>query len=219
MNKLKIGVLGTGDVGRVLASGFIAEGHEVKLGSRDAANPKAVEWAEKNGPNASAGTFADAAKHADVIILALLWTGTMNAIDLAGIDSFDGKVVLDTTNPLDFSKGAPPTLSVGTTDSAGEQIQRKLPKARVVKCFNVVGNPHMVKPSFPDGQPDMFICGDDEDAKKTTTDLCKELGWRGTVDIGGILGSRYLEPMAMVWISYFFKTGNGMHALSMLRKS
>jgi 8-hydroxy-5-deazaflavin:NADPH oxidoreductase len=218
MNKLKIGVLGTGDVGRVLGSGFVALGHEVKLGSRDATNPKAVEWAEKNGPGASAGTFADAVKHGDVIILATSWTGALNALDLAGVDNFDGKVILDATNPLDFSKGAPPTLSVGTTDSAAEQIQRKLPKARVVKCFNIVGNPHMVKPSFPDGQPDMFICGDDEDAKKTATDLCKELGWRGTVDIGGIVGARYLEPMAMVWISYFFKTGNGNHALSMLHK-
>jgi predicted dinucleotide-binding enzyme len=218
MSKLKIGVLGTGDVGQVLASGFAALGHEVKLGSRDAANPKAVEWAKKNGPNASAGTFADAAKFADVIILALLWTGTKNALELAGFENFAGKVVIDTTNPLDFSKGAPPTLSVGTTDSAGEQIQRLLPKAHVVKCFNIVGNPHMVKPSFPDGKPTMFICGDDEGAKKTVTDLCTELGWAGTADIGGIAASRYLEPMAMVWISYFFKTGSGNHALALLKK-
>ena len=218
MNKLKIGVLGTGDVGKVLASGFIAEGHEVKLGSRDAANPKAVEWAEKNGPNASYGTFADAAKHADVVILATLWTGTLNALDLAGAENLAGKVIIDTTNPLDFSKGAPPTLAVGVTDSAGEQIQRHAPKAHVVKCFNTIGNPHMVKPSFPDGQPEMFICGDDDGAKKTVTDLCKELGWRGTVDIGGIVTSRYLEPMAMVWISYYFKTGSGTHALAMLHK-
>jgi hypothetical protein len=218
MSKLKIGVLGTGDVGRVLGGGFAALGHDVKLGSREAGNPKAVEWAEKHGAHASAGTFADAAKFADVIILATLWTGTKNAIEMAGIESFDGKVVIDTTNPLDFSKGAPPTLAVGTTDSAGEQIQRLLPKAHVVKCFNIVGNPHMVSPSFPGGKPDMFICGDDEGAKKTVTELCTELGWPGTIDIGGIIGSRYLEPMAMVWISYYFKTGNGNHALALLRK-
>ncbi|MFT3774207.1 MAG: NAD(P)-binding domain-containing protein [Minicystis sp.] len=218
MSKLKIGVLGTGDVGRVLASGFAALGHEVKLGSRDAANPKAVEWAAKHGANASAGTFADAAKFADVIIISTLWEGTKNAIELAGIDNFAGKIVIDTTNPLDFSKGAPPTLAVGTTDSGGEQIQRLVPKAHVVKCFNIVGNPHMVNPSFPDGKPAMFICGDNEDAKKTVTDLCTALGWPGTVDIGGILGSRYLEPMAMVWISYYFKTGSGNHALALVRK-
>lgn len=217
MNKQKIGVLGTGDVGRVLASGFIAAGHEVVLGSRDAANPKAVEWAEKNGPRASAGTFADAARSADVVVLALLWTATPNALELAGPDNFAGKVVIDAINPLDFSKGAP-TLSVGTTDSAGEQIQRMLPKARVVKCFNTVGNQHMVNPSFRDGAPEMFICGDDEGAKQAVTDLCKELGWRGTVDIGGIAGARYLEPMAMVWISTWIKTKSGDHVLAMLRK-
>ncbi len=218
MNKLKIGVLGTGDVGRVLGAGFAARGHEVKLGSRDAKNPKAVEWAEKTGANASAGTFADAAKFGDVIIIATLWSGTQNALELAGPESFAGKVVMDTTNPLDFSKGAPPTLAVGTTDSAGEQIQRWLPGAKVVKAFNIVGNPHMVDPSFPGGKPDMFICGDDEGAKQTVTDLCTELGWPGAVDIGGLVCSRYLEPMAMVWISYFFKTGKGTHALALLRK-
>lgn len=218
MNKAKIGVLGTGDVGRVLGAGFVAKGHEVKLGSRDAANPKAVEWAQKNGASASAGTFADAAKFGDVVVLATLWSGTKSAIEMAGIDSFDGKVVIDTTNPLDFSKGVPPTLAVGTTDSAGEQIQRLLPRARVVKCFNIVGNPHMVDPSFPGGKPAMFICGDDEGAKKVVSDLCTEFGWEGAADIGGIIGSRYLEPMAMVWISYFFKTGNGNHAFALLRK-
>lgn len=218
MSKLKIGVLGTGDVGRVLGGGFAALGHDVKLGSRDAKNPKAVEWADKYGAHASAGTFADAARFADVIILATLWTGTKNAIELAGIDSFAGKVVIDTTNPLDFEKGAPPTLSPAGNDSGGEQIQRLLPKAHVVKCFNTVGNPHMVNPSFPGGKPDMFICGDDEGAKKTVTELCTELGWAGAIDIGGIVAARYLEPMAMVWISYYFKTGSGNHALAMLRK-
>jgi NADPH-dependent F420 reductase len=218
MTKLKIGVLGTGDVGQVLGAGLAALGHEVKIGSRDAKNPKAVEWAEKNGAHASAGTFADAAKFGDVIILAASWTAMQSLLELAGPDNFAGKVVIDATNPLDFSKGAPPTLAIGTTDSAGEQIQRWLPKARVVKAFNIVGNPHMVNPSFPGGKPDMFICGDDEAAKKTVTEICTELGWPGAVDIGGLICARYLEPMAMVWISYFFKTGSGAHALALLRK-
>jgi hypothetical protein len=205
-------------VGRVLGAGLVALGHEVKLGSREATNPKAVEWAEKNGPLASAGTFADAAKFGEVILIATAWAGTPNALELAGHDHFAGKVVIDAINPLDFSKGAPPTLAIGTTDSAGETIQRILPRAHVVKCFNVVGNPHMVNPTFPERKPDMFICGDDEGAKKTVTTLCTELGWPGTIDIGGIIGARYLEPMAMVWISYFFKTGKGDHALAMLKK-
>ncbi len=218
MSKQRIGVLGTGDVGQVLGAGLAARGHEVKLGSRDAKNPKAVAWAEKNGALASAGTFADAAKFGEVVILALSWSGVMNALELAGHDNFAGKVVIDAVNPLDFSKGAPPTLAVGTTDSAGEQIQRALPKAHVVKAFNIVGNAHMVDPSFPGGKPDMFICGDDEGAKKQVTALCTELGWPGAIDIGGIVGARYLEPMAMVWISYMFKTGGANHALALLRK-
>lgn len=190
----------------------------MKLGSRDAKNPKAVEWAEKNGAHASAGTFADAASFGEVILLATAWSGTPNAIELAGVGNFDGKVVIDAINPLEYSRGAPPTLAIGTTDSAGETIQRLLPGAQVVKCFNIVGNPHMVNPSFAERKPDMFICGNDEAAKKTVTTLCTELGWPGTVDIGGIIGARYLEPMAMVWISYFFKTGNGNHALALLKK-
>jgi 8-hydroxy-5-deazaflavin:NADPH oxidoreductase len=218
MSKQKIGVLGTGDVGRVLGAGFAALGHEVKLGSREATNPKAVEWASKNGAHASTGTFADAAKFGEVIVLAANWGAMKNLLELAGPENFAGKVVIDATNPLDFSKGAPPTLAIGTTDSAAESIQRWLPKARVVKAFNIVGNNHMVNPSFPNGKPDMFICGDDEDAKKTVTALCTELGWPGTIDIGGLVGARYLEPMAMVWITYFFKTKSGDHALALLRK-
>ena len=126
--------------------------------------------------------------------------------------------MLDTTNPLDFSKGMPPRLSIGHTDSAGEQVQRWLPRARVVKCFNIVGNVHMVNPSFPGGKPTMFICGNDEAAKKTANEICVSLGWPPVVDIGGIEGSRYLEVMAMVWISIFAKIGSGNHAFALLKK-
>ena len=218
MSKKRIGVLGTGDVGQVLGAGFVAAGHEVKLGSREAKNAKAIAWTEKNGPSASNGTFEEAVRFGEIIIISTLWEGTMNAIQMADPDRFAGKLVIDTTNPLDFSKGAPPTLAVGTTDSGGEQIQRRLPKSHVVKAFNIVGNPHFVKPSFPDGKPTMFICGESEEAKKTVTELCNELGWSSVADVGGIVCARYLEPMAMVWISYFFKTRNGAHALALLHK-
>ena len=217
MDRLKIGVLGTGDVGRALGGGFVARGHQVMMGSRDPGSEKVTGWIAKAGTGASGGSFADAAKFGDVVVLAILWSGIGNAIELAGPENLAGKVVIDTTNPLDFSGGMPPRLAVGHSDSAGEQVQRWLPKARVVKCFNVVGNAHMVAPSFPTGKPDMFICGNDDAAKKTVSDLCAELGWP-TIDIGGIEGARYLEPLAMIWISYLVKHGTANHALALLRK-
>jgi predicted dinucleotide-binding enzyme len=213
---LKIGILGTGDVGRALGNGFIALGHEVKMGSRDAHNEKAVAWASTSGINASTGTFADAVKFGDVIVLALLWAGTENALKLAGVENFAGKVVIDAINPLVFTpKG--PALVLGHTDSAGEHVQRWLPSAHVVKAFNIVGYAHMFKPDFPGGPPDMFICGNDAGAKQTVTEILKDFGWP-TIDIGGIEGSRLLEPLCVLWVSYAMNAGNGNHAFKLLRK-
>src|SRR5262249_12899698 len=132
--------------------------------------------------------------------------------------SFSNKVVLDATNPLVFAPNSPPALALGHTDSGGEQVQRWLKNARVVKVFNTVGNAHMIKPSFPDGPPDMFIAGNDQAAKQTVTDICKAFGWPGTIDLGGIEGSRYLEPMCIVWVIYGFRTGGWNHAFKMLKK-
>ncbi|HEY6224599.1 MAG TPA: hypothetical protein VIW26_12505 [Gemmatimonadales bacterium] len=147
-----------------------------------------------------------------------MWSGTENVIRLAGPDNFAGKVVIDTTNPLDSSHGPPPRLAVGFDDSAGEQVQRWLPQARVVKAFNIVGNAFMVQPQFPGGPPDMFICGNDAAAKQTVTDICRSFGWPGALDLGGIEMARYLEPLAMVWIVYGFGTGSWNHAFKLLRK-
>lgn len=216
MTKTKIGILGTGDVGRMLGAGLCALGHEVKIGSREPGSEKLREWRSKAGPLASTGTFAEAAAFGDLAILATLWSGTEAALRLANPDNLAGKPVIDATNPLDFSTGAP-RLSIGHTDSAGEQVQRWLPRAHVVKAFNGVGNQHMVKPEFPGGPPDMFLCGNDESAKRAVTALCAELGWP-TVDLGGIEASRYLEPLAMVWITHYFRTRSGNHALRLLRK-
>ena len=212
----KIGILGTGDVGRVLGRGLAALGHEVRIGSREPASPKLREWLASAGPRASTGTFAEAARFGEILFLATNWSGTENAIRLAGPPSFAGKVVVDATNPLDFSKGTP-VLAVGTTDSAGERVQRWLPDAKVVKAFNSVGNAHMVQPSFPGGPPDMFIAGNDEGAKKVVAALCAELGWP-TIDLGGIEASRYLEPLAMTWITHLFRTKSPNHAFKLLRK-
>lgn len=213
---MRIGILGSGDVGRALGSAFAACGHEVKIGSRDANNPKITEWAGRAGAHASGGTFADAARFGEVIVIATLWTGTENALRLAGPENFAGKVVIDATNPLDFTT-TPPRLAVGHTDSAGEQVQRWLTTARVVKAFNIVGNAHMFRPDFPGGPPDMFIAGNDAAAKHVVSQILNEFGWE-VMDLGGIENSRYLEPLAMVWVTYGFRARSWNHAFKLLRK-
>src|SRR5512133_2577992 len=215
MRRMRIGVLGTGDVGKVLGSGLVALGHDVKMGSRDAEKPRA--WAAQAGARASAGTFADAAAHGELIVLATRWDGTESALRMAGGPAaFAGKVVVDATNPLDFSRGAPPRLALGHTDSGGEQVQRWLPGAKVVKAFNTVGNPLMVNPKLPGGPPTMFICGDAEDAKRVVAEICDAFH-HPAVDIGGIEAARYLEPLAMVWVVYGFRSGTWNHAFKLLR--
>ncbi|MBP1768740.1 MAG: putative oxidoreductase, coenzyme F420-dependent [Candidatus Aminicenantes bacterium] len=162
------------------------------------------------------GSFAEAAAFGEMAVLATLWIGTENAIKLAGPQNLAGKIVIDTTNPLDFSAGAP-RLSIGHVDSAGERVQRWLPQSKVVKAFNHVGNAHFINPRFPDGPPTMFICGNDEGAKKTMTGLLEVFGW-SVIDLGGIEGSRLLEPLAMLWITYGFRTNTWSHAFKLLRR-
>lgn len=214
---MQIGVLGSGDVGQVLGAGFAKLGHKVMLGTRDPGKEKIRDWVARTGHGVAAGTFAQAAAFGEVIILATLWGGTEDAIRLADPKNFAGKVVIDATNPLEFSPGGPPRLTIGHTDSAGERVQRWLPQARVVKAFNTVGNAHMINPQFPGGPPDMVICGNDAAAKKTVTDLLASIGWPA-IDIGGIEGSRYLEPLAMVWIIHAINTKTSNHAFKFLRK-
>ncbi|HYV50461.1 MAG TPA: NAD(P)-binding domain-containing protein [Dongiaceae bacterium] len=213
---MRIGVLGSGDVGRVLGAGLAGLGHDVKLGSRDPGQEKLTAWSKETGPKASTGTFAEAAEFGEIVILATLWTGTKSALDLAGVKNLEDKVLIDATNPLDFSS-MPPGLAVSGKDSAGEQVQRWVPGAHVVKAFNSVGNQHMVKPSFPGGPPDLFICGNDDGAKASVTGLGKELGW-SVVDMGGLESARYLESLAMLWILYYVKAQNGNHAFKLLKK-
>ncbi len=213
---MRIGILGTGDVGKALANAFLALGHDVKMGSREPANPKATAWATEAGSKASAGTFADAAEFGELVVLATLGAAADSVLRAAGPDRLAGKIVIDTTNPLDMSAGFP-KLSVGHTDSGGEQVQRLAPDAHVVKAFNTVGNPLMFRPDLPGGPPDMFICGNDDDAKKKVSALLADFGW-GVVDIGGIEGSRHLEPMCIVWVAHGFRSGSWNHAFKLLRK-
>jgi predicted dinucleotide-binding enzyme len=214
---MKIGILGTGDVGQALGNAFVALGHQVRMGSRDGRNEKAQAWAQAAGDLASTGTFADAAAFGETIVLATLGVANESAITMAGRDAFAGKLVIDTTNPLDFGEGRPPALAVGHTDSGGEQVQRLLPNANVVKAFNTVGSPFMFRPAFAGGPPTMFICGNDADAKATVARFLTDFGWE-TADIGGIEGSRYLEPMCLTWVLYGFQSGTWGHAFKLLRQ-
>jgi 8-hydroxy-5-deazaflavin:NADPH oxidoreductase len=213
---MKIGVLGSGDVAQVLGGGFVGRGDDVMLGSRERGNAKTQAWVAKHAPRGSNGTFADAARFGELLVLATLGTATEEAIRSAGIANFDGKVVIDATNPLVFAEHAPPALSVGWHDSQGELVQRLLPKARVVKAFNTVGNQLMIKPQLPGGPPDMFICGDDADAKRIVTGILRDFGWPA-IDIGDITGARVLEPLCVLWVLYGIRTGTWNHAFKLLR--
>ena len=214
---MKIGVLGTGNAGKALGRGFLALGHEVKMGARDANNEKAVAWARDAGGKASHGTFAEAARFGEIVVLATRGMANHSVIGSAGGDAFAGKVVIDTTNPLVPSDGPVPKLGIIGEDSSGEQVQRLLPNAKVVKAFNTVGNAHMFKPDFPGGPPDMFFCGNDAGAKAQVTEILKAFGWNA-VDLGGIEASRVLEPICILWVLYGIRTGGWNHAVKMLKK-
>lgn len=214
---MKVGILGSGDVARALGTGFVALGHEVRMGSRAADNPKTVTWAKATKGKGSAGTFADAAGFGEVVVLATFGMATGNAIRLAGVSHFDGKVVIDATNPLAFSDRGP-SLAISGSTSAGEENQKALPKSHVVKAFNIVNNAHMFRPSFPDGPPDMIICGNDAAAKKKVEGLLNDFGWPSVLDIGGIEGSRELESLCVLWVKSSTSLGNYNSAFKLLRK-
>ena len=215
---MKVGILGSGDVAKALGTGFVTLGHEVRLGSRAAGNPKAVEWAKTTGGQGSTGTFADAAVFGEVIVLATLGVATAEAIRLAGPAHFDGKVVIDATNPLDFSSTGGPRLAIGHTTSAGEENQKALPRAHVVKAFNTVGNSLFFRPTLPGGPPDMPICGNDAAAKKKVEKVLHDFGWPSVLDIGGIEGSRELESLCVLWVKSAMALGNFNVAFKLLRK-
>lgn len=200
---MEIGILGSGAVGRALARGYAAHGHRVRIGTRQAE----VEGVPTGSP-------ADVVRVAELVVLAV--NGGV-AVELARsvADELEGTVLVDATNPIDTSSGRP-GLFVGTTDSLGEQVQRAVPAARVVKAYNTVGNALMVDPQLPGGPPTMFIAGDDAEAKRTVTGLLEETGW-DVADLGGIEASRWLEAMCMAWLAYGARTGSWSHAFRLLR--
>lgn len=211
---MKVGILGSGDVGKVLANAFKSEGHEVMIATRDTKCAKAAELIESG---LKVGTFAEVAKFCELAVLCTLWDGTENAIKLAGPNNLADKVVIDTTNPLDFSAGMPPKLAIGRTNSGGEQVQRWLKQSKVVKAFNIVGNAYMYKPSLNDTQPTMFYCGNDSGAKEIVKTVLLEFGW-DSLDIGDITDSRELEPMCILWVKIGMQTDSWDHAFKLLTK-
>lgn len=149
-------------------------------------------------------------------MLATKGVANENALRAAGLEKLRGKIVIDTTNPLDFAGGTP-KLAVSGNDSGGERVQNLLPGAHVVKAFNTVGHAQMFRPSFPGGPPDMFLCGNDDGARMKVAKIVEEFGWRA-VDLGGIESSRYLEAMCMTWVLYGIRTNSWNHAFKLLKK-
>lgn len=212
----RVGVLGTGEVGRRLAAGFKDRGYQVMIGSRDSGKSELRDWLSADGRGIEVGTFAEAGAYGEVIVLAVLGAAAEEVIAEAGAQKFTGKVVIDAMNPLDFSGGFPPKLSISGDDSLGERVQRALPDAKVVKAFNTIGNPYFVDPSFSEGKPTMLIAGDDEGAKGTVSDVLKDFGWSDIIDIGGIEGSRELEAICIVWVKIGGARGAWDHGFKLL---
>ena len=200
---MKIGILGTGMVGNTIATKLIAIGHEVKMGARSATNEKASAWAKGAGARASVGSFADAAQFGEIIFNCTNGAGSLPALDAAGDANLRGKILIDVSNPLDFSRGMPPTLLIANTDSLGEQIQRTHPDSKVVKALNTMNCNVMVNPGLVKGEHDVFISGDDAEAKAKVTELLRTFGWKNVVDAGDISAARGQEMLLILWARLF----------------
>ncbi len=205
---MKIAILGTGDVGRGLADRLLTKGHEVRLGSRTADNPRATEWLKGAQGAASIDTFAGAADGAQLVMICVAGAHALSvAQGIAGV--VQGTIVLDLSNPLDFSEGFPPRMSVCNDDSLGEQIQRALPGARVVKALNTLAGPLMLDPGRLSGPHDVLLCGDDAEAKATVTELLASFGWDTPIDLGDISNARGLEMWLPLWTRLYRALGTG----------
>jgi len=217
MTNKKVAVLGSGSVGEALSNGFLAHGFTVMRGTRDP--KKLADWVESAGERASAGTFADAARFGEMIVLAVKGTVATDVLDLAGADALAGKTVIDTTNPI---ASEPPEDGViryftGPNDSLMERLQKHVPAARFVKAFSCVGNAFMVDPSFGAEKPTMFICGNDDAAKGDVKAVLDEFGW-DVADMGTAKGARAIEPLCQLWCIPGMRGGGWAHAFRMLRK-
>ena len=213
----KVAVLGSGVVGQVLADGFLKHGYDVIRGTRDPA--KLAEWQSKSGPKASVADFATAAKNADLVVLAVKGSAAEEAVKLTGPTNLANKTVIDTTNPI---APAPPTNGVlqyitGPNDSLMERLQKLAPEARLVKAFSSTGNANFVNPDFHGTRPSMFICGNDDTAKKEVTTILTQFGW-DTEDLGKVEAARAIEPLCMLWCIPGFLNNSWTHAFKVLKR-
>ncbi|HUM46105.1 MAG TPA: NAD(P)-binding domain-containing protein [Chitinophagales bacterium] len=215
---MNVGILGTGSVGNAIGTKLIQLGHTVKMGSRTGGHEKAVLWVNQNGTAASEGTFRDAASFGELIVLCLNGAGTINALKMAGIENFKGKTVIDITNPLDFSRGMPPGLFVSNNDSLGEEVQRTLPDAAVVKTLNIVTAGVMVNPALLSQDTDMLLCGNDEKAKATVVKLLEDFGWKTIIDLGSIQSARNMETYVLLWVNLWQKFGDPYFGVKFVKK-
>jgi len=211
---MKVGILGSGDVAKVLGSGFLKHGHDVMMGTRTSS--KLADWARQN-PKGSVGSFADAARFADLVVLAVKGSTALDALRAAGAANLAGKPVIDATNPI---ADVPPTNGVlkfftSLDESQMERLQREFTGARFVKAFNSVGAAHMVNPQFKGGKPTMFICGNDEAAKQAVRGILDQFGWE-TADMGKAEAARAIEPLCMLWCLPGFLRNEWSHAFKLL---
>ena len=209
---MKIAVLGTGQVGETIATKLLSLGHQVKMGSRTANNEKAVAFVAKFSENASQGTFAEAAQFGEVIVNATSGAGSLEALSLAGENNLNGKILIDVSNPLDFSNGQPATLFSANTTSLGEEIQAKFPQAKVVKTLNTMWNGLMVNPKMiGNGDHNVFVSGNDADAKEKVKEILVSFDWTASniIDLGDITTARGPEMYLPLWLRIWGATQNG----------
>lgn len=214
MTEKRIGILGSGDVGKALARGFARHGWDVQVGTR---SPEKLDaWLDEIDESISVGSFGDTASDGEIVVLAVRGAAVDDVLDLVDDEALKGKLLLDATNPLEFSDGQPQLL-FGGTESLGERLQARLPDTHVVKCFNTVSNAQMVDPTFETETPPMFVCGNDAAAKEETEALLVELGWPGAMDAGDITSARYLEALVPLWVRVGQQLGTYRHAFTIVQ--
>jgi predicted dinucleotide-binding enzyme len=212
---MKIGFIGAGGVAQTLGAGYLQKGHDVMLGTRDAS--KLAAWMDSDGKGAVTGTFDEAAKFGDIVFLSVPAGAIESALESAGKANLAGKVVIDLTNPMDFSDGPPPKFTATVGHSLGEKVQAALPDSKVVKAFNSIGVAVMTDPVFDGEAATHFIAGNDDAAKAEATKLIEEFGW-DVEDVGGIEQSFFLEALASLWVNYAFRTNHWTQAFKLLKR-